>query len=66
MKQIKITHVERPTGFGKVQKHEYEGVVFTSGKVAYVNKNEEVYVYDGEDKLKKDLEKSGKVEIDEQ
>lgn len=66
MKQIKITHVERPTGFGKVQKHEYEGVVFTSGKVAYVDKNDDVCVYDGEEKLKKELERSGKVEINEQ
>lgn len=66
MKQIKITHTERPTGFGKLQKHEYEGVVFEKGQVAYVDKNEEICVYDGEDKLKKELEKSGKVEIDEQ
>lgn len=65
MKQIKITHTERPTGFGKLQKHEYEGVVFGKGQVAYVDKNEEVCVYDGEEKLKKELEKSGKVEIDD-
>lgn len=67
MKQIKITHTERPTGFGKLQKHEYEGVVFEKGKVAYVDKDDEVCVYDGEEKLKKELERSGKVEItDEQ
>jgi hypothetical protein len=66
MKQIKITHVKRPIGFGKVQKHEYEGVVFEKGKVAYVDNNDEVCVYDGQDKLKKELEKSGKVKINEQ
>jgi hypothetical protein len=66
MKQIKIVHKQHPTGFGKVQKHEYEGVVFEKGKVAYVDKNDQVCVYDGEEKLKEDLKKSGEVIIDEQ
>jgi hypothetical protein len=66
MKQIKITHTERPTGFGKLQKYEYEGVVFEKGKVAYVDKDDEVCVYDGEEKLKDALKRSGEVVIDEQ
>jgi hypothetical protein len=63
---IKIVHQKSPAGFGKPQTLTYDGVIFSNGKVAYVDENDIILSCEKKETLVKELEKSGKVRVETQ
>ncbi len=63
MEVIAITHRKVPTGFGKSVEKTLEGVIFTNGKVAYVDEEGMIQASDTEDNLKKFLGSHGTVSV---
>jgi len=64
MEKITIVYQRDPTGFGKAQTLNYEGVVFSNGKVAYIDEDGTIYAHERQDELLIALNKKGKARID--
>ena len=54
MEMIKITFPERSYGFGKPTSCSFLGVRFDNGKIAFLDRDEEIRGYEGEAKLLKE------------
>lgn len=63
MKELVVKQQKLSTGFGKPKVVETVAVEFSNGKVAHLDDEDNLYVYDKRSALEKELNKTGKTEI---
>ena len=63
MKELVVKQQKLSTGFGKPKVVETVAVEFPNGKVAHLDEEDNLYVYDKRSELEKALVKQGKTEI---
>lgn len=63
MKELVVKQQKLSTGFGKSKVVETVAVEFSNGKVAHLDDEDNLYVYDKRSALEKELNKAGKTEI---
>lgn len=63
MKELVVKQQKLSTGFGKPKVVETVAVEFSNGKVAHLDDEDNLFVYDKRSALEKELNKTGKTEI---